>query len=155
MQIRDILREKGTDVVTIGGRHTPEDGINTLKEHGIGAWVVMDDKEEVAGIITERDILHVCGSLFPRLYEASAQEKPASPMLVEDAMTKEVIIGIPDDDVNYVMGIMSKNHIRHLPILDNGSLEGIVSIGDLVNALLEQKVFENRTLRDYIQGPMG
>ena len=67
-------------------------------------------------------------------------------------MTKDLIIGVLDDDPNYVMGIMSKNRIRHLPILDDGKLAGIISIGDLINAHLEEKVFENRTLRDYIQG---
>ena len=154
MQIRDILREKGTEVLTIGARQTIQDVINKLNEHSIGALVVMDEKEHVVGIITERDILRVCGSVFARLYDSAVQEKPASPLLVEDTMTRDLIIGIPDDDLDYVMGIMSKNHIRPLPILDNGRLRGIVSIGDLVNARLEQKVFENRTLRGYIQGTM-
>jgi CBS domain-containing protein len=65
-------------------------------------------------------------------------------------MTKDLVIGVPDDDPNYIMGVMTKNHIRHLPILDEGSLAGIISIGDLVNVHLEEKVFENRTLKDYI-----
>jgi CBS domain-containing protein len=67
-------------------------------------------------------------------------------------MTKDIIVGVPDDDLNYVMGVMTKNHIRHLPVVDGGSLAGIISIGDLVNAHFEEKVFENRTLRDYIHG---
>ena len=67
-------------------------------------------------------------------------------------MTKELVIGVPSDDLNYAMGIMTKNRIRHLPIMEDGSLVGIISIGDLVNAHFEEKVFENRTLRDYIHG---
>jgi CBS domain-containing protein len=152
MQIRDILKVKGTEVVTIGPGQTIHDAINKLNEHGIGALVVTDEGAEIVGIITERDVLRVCGSNYANLYEPTTQKEPDYPALVQDAMTKELIIGIPGDDINYVMGIMSKNHIRHLPVLDNGSLKGIISIGDLVNARLEEKVFENRTLRSYIQG---
>jgi CBS domain-containing protein len=152
MQIRDILKEKGTKVVTIGPGQAIHDAINKLNEHGIGALVVTDEGEEIVGIITERDVLRICGSNYARLFEPTVQEESAGPILVQDAMTKELIIGIPDDDINYVMGIMSKNHMRHLPVLDNGSLTGIISMGDLVNARLEEKVFENRTLRSYIQG---
>jgi CBS domain-containing protein len=152
MQIRDILKEKGTKVVTIGPGQAIHDAINKLNEHGIGALVVTDEGEEIVGIITERDVLRICGSNYARLFEPTVQEESDGPILVQDAMTKELIIGIPDDDINYVMGIMSKNHMRHLPVLDNGSLMGIISMGDLVNARLEEKVFENRTLRSYIQG---
>jgi CBS domain-containing protein len=152
MQIRDILQEKGTKVVTIGPGQAIHDAINKLNEHGIGALVVTDEGEEIVGIITERDVLRICGSNYARLFEPTVQEESDGPILVQDAMTKDLIIGIPDDDINYVMGIMSKNHMRHLPVLDNGSLTGIISMGDLVNARLEEKVFENRTLRSYIQG---
>ncbi len=152
MQIRDILKEKGTEVVTIGPGQAIHDAINKLNEHGIGALVVTDGGEEIVGIITERDVLRICGSNYAGLFEPTVQEESDGPILVQDAMTKELIIGIPDDDTNYVMGIMSKNHMRHLPVLDNGSLTGIISMGDLVNARLEEKVFENRTLRSYIQG---
>jgi len=152
MQIRDILQVKGTEVVTISTGQTIHDAIGKLNEHSIGALVVTGEGEKIVGIITERDVLQICGNTCVRLTEAKAPEQSDCPCLVQDTMTKELIIGIPDDDVNYVMGIMSKNHIRHLPILDSGSLVGIISIGDLVNAHLEEKVFENRTLRDYIQG---
>jgi CBS domain-containing protein len=152
MRIRDILQEKGAEVVTIGAGRTIHDAIGKLNEHSIGALVVTGEGEEIVGIITERDILRICGSNCVRLNESTAREESDCPSLVQDAMTKELIIGVPDDELNYVMGIMSKNHIRHLPILDNASLTGIISIGDLVNAHLEEKVFENRTLRDYIHG---
>ena len=65
-------------------------------------------------------------------------------------MTKDLVIGVPDDDLNYVMNVMTKHHIRHLPILDDGALAGIISISDLVNAHLEENVFESRTLKGYI-----
>ncbi len=67
-------------------------------------------------------------------------------------MTKDLIIGVPDDGLNYVMGVMTKNKIRHLPILEEGRLAGIISIGDVVNAHVEESDYENRLLKDYIQG---
>jgi CBS domain-containing protein len=67
-------------------------------------------------------------------------------------MTKDLIIGVPDDSLDYVMGIMTKNRIRHLPVMDGKKLVGIVSIGDVVNAHLEETEFENRMLKDYIHG---
>jgi len=67
-------------------------------------------------------------------------------------MTKDLVIGVPDDDLNYVMGVMTKNRVRHLPILENGHLAGIISMSDLVNAHFEEHVFESRTLKDYIHG---
>jgi CBS domain-containing protein len=154
MRIRDIIQEKGAGAVTIGGGQTIHDAINTLNKNRIGALIVTGDDQEIAGIITERDILRVCGDVFERLNKPAAQEETSYPSRVQDVMTKDVVIAVPDDDLNYAMGVMTKNHIRHLPILDNGNLVGIISIGDLVNAHLEEKVFENRTLREYIQGSM-
>lgn len=154
MQIRDILQEKGTEVVTIEVGQTIHDAISRLNEHSIGALIVTGEGGEIVGIITERDILQECGGHCIRLHKPRAREESTCPSLVQDAMTKNLVIGVPDDDLDYVMGIMTKNRIRHLPILDGGSLAGIISIGDVVNAHLKEKVFENRLLRDYIQGPV-
>ena len=150
MRARDILLEKGTEVVTIDVGQSIHDAICKLNEHGIGALIVTGEGEEIVGIITERDILRMCGDHCVRLNWLPTQEETSCPSLVQDAMTKDLVIGVPDDDPNYIMGVMTKNHIRHLPILDEGSLVGIISIGDLVNAHLEEKVFKNRTLKDYI-----
>lgn len=152
MRIRDILQEKGTEVVTIGATQTIHDAIGELNKHGIGALIVTAKGEEIVGIITERDILRECGNRCNRLNESPTPEESACPSLVQNAMTKNLVIGLLDDDLNYVMGVMTKNRIRHLPILDDGSLAGIISIGDLVNAHFEEKVVENRTLKDYIHG---
>ena len=150
MQIRDILLEKGSEVVTIDVGQTIHDAISRLNKHRIGALIVTRVGEEVAGIITERDILRKCGDHCTSMGKFTASEVTACSTLVEDAMTKELVIGVPDDDPNYAMGVMTKNRIRHLPILDEGSLAGIISIGDLVNAHLEERVFESRTLTNSI-----
>lgn len=152
MRIRDILQEKGSEVVTIAAGQTIHDAIGKLNEHSIGALIVMAEGEEIVGIITERDILRECGNRCDRLLDSASAEETVCPSLVQNVMTKDLVIGVPDDDLNYVMGVMTRNRIRHLPILDDGSLAGIISIGDLVNAHFEEKVFENRTLRDYIHG---
>lgn len=152
MRIRDILQEKGTEVVTIDAGRTIHDAIDKLNAQSIGALIVMKEGEEIDGIITERDILRYCGNHCVRLDEGPKREEAACPSLVQDAMTKDLVIGLLDDDPSYLMGVMTKNRIRHLPILDDGILTGIISIGDLVNAHLEEKVFEIRTLKDYIHG---
>jgi CBS domain-containing protein len=154
MRIRDILEEKGTGVVTIESGETIHEAIDRLNEHSIGSLVVTAEGEEIVGIITERDILRVCGERCVHLNDPPAREEATCPYLVQDAMTKDPIIGVLDDGLDYVMGIMTKNCIRHLPILDHSNLVGIISIGDVVNAHLKETDFENRTLRDYIQGPV-
>lgn len=150
MLIRDLLIEKGRSVETIAVDQTIHAAIGQLNRHRIGALVVTGKHGEIVGIISERDILNVCGGHCGNLENAPGGNPPCP--RVADAMTKEVVIGVPSDDLNYAMGIMVKNRIRHLPIMEDGKLAGIISIGDLVNAHIEEKVIENRTLREYIHG---
>jgi len=152
MLIRDIIQEKGRNVVTIGADQTINAAINQLNQHRIGALIVTGEDGEILGIITERDILTTCGDRCKRQAEPTRDTSPGCPALVNDAMTTDLVIGVPSDDLNYAMGIMTKNRIRHLPIMEDGAMAGIISIGDLVNAHFEEKVLENRTLREYIHG---
>jgi CBS domain-containing protein len=142
MTIRDILRQKGSEVVTIEPGRTVLQAIRRLVDHRIGALVVTRDYGSVVGIITERDILRESAEHCEHVHETR----------VRDIMTTDVIIGLPDDDLDYVMGIMTRNRIRHLPVLDGQQLAGIISIGDVVNAHLRRTEFENRMLKDYIGG---
>jgi CBS domain-containing protein len=151
MRISDILQEKGTNVVTIDSSKNIHEAINRLRENRIGALVVTRAGEEVAGILTERDILRECGERCGIAKTSTIQGENVCSSIVQDAMTKEVVTGVPDDDPNYVLAVMTKNRIRHLPILDEGRLTGIISIGDLVNAHLEERVLRNRTLKDYLE----
>ena len=151
MLIADILRQKGSGVVTIEADKTVHDAIGILNEHHIGAVVVTDQNGDVQGILSERDILRECGERCVFLM-SDPQEGHESPSLVRDVMTTDLIIGVPNDDIRYVMGIMTKNKIRHLPILDDGKLVGIISIGDVVSASIEETDFENRMLTDYVHG---
>ncbi len=152
MKVRDIFRQKEQHVVTIEVDKTVHDAIGKLNEHGIGALVVTGEGSEICGIISERDILQECGQRCTRLEQPSDSGHSACPASIKDVMTKDLIIGVPDDDLDYVMRVMTKNRIRHLPILDGSELVGIVSIGDVVNAHLEEADFENRMLKDYVEG---
>jgi CBS domain-containing protein len=150
MRIRDILQEKGTAVVTIDTGRSLHEAIGMLNRLRIGALIVTEESEHVVGIITERDVLQKCGDYCDRLKESVTQKESCFSSPVQDTMTKKLVIGALDDDPDYVMGVMTKNRIRHLPIIDDGKLAGIISIGDLVNAHLEEKVLESQTLKNYL-----
>ena len=152
MHVRDILKQKGSHVVTIEAGKTVRDAVLLLNEHGIGSLVVTEGSDDVCGIITERDILRECGECCT---DSSGHADPvhcACRSLVKDVMTEEVIVGVPDDAMDRVMSLMTNRRIRHLPIMEDGGLAGIISIGDVVNAHVEKTEFEIRMLKDYVQG---
>jgi len=141
MKIRELLNEKGYEVVTVPPSFPLQDAMRLLVEHNIGSVVVAQEKV-VEGILTERDVLRL----------AAADPATMTTMKVEQVMTKDVVVALLDDSVDYVMEIMSKNRIRHLPIVDQGWMQGILSIGDVVNALRQKVEVENNYMRDYIRG---
>lgn len=141
MKIRDILQRKGSEVVTSTPDQSVLEAMRTLVEHNIGSVVVMRGNE-ILGILTERDVLRL-GSRDPELLASSR---------VGEVMTTDLVVAVADDDIQYVMGVMTESRIRHLPVVVDGRLSGIVSIGDLVNACRREAEVENRYLRDYIQG---
>lgn len=141
MRIRDILRSKGSDVVTVDPGRTVLEAMRTLVDHNIGSVVVVEE-DDVRGILTERDVLRL-GADDP----ATLGSVP-----VREAMTEDLVIGELDDRIDYVMEIMTNNRVRHLPILERGELRGIVSIGDVVKASKQNAEAENKYLRDYIKG---
>lgn len=141
MKIHEILQRKGRDVVTVRPGQSVLEAMRTLVEHNIGS-VVVTEADEIVGILTERDVLRL-GSRDPSLLASTG---------VGAAMTADLVIGVGDDDIHYVMNVMTESRIRHLPIVEEGTLVGIVSIGDLVNACRREAEVENRYMRDYIQG---
>jgi uncharacterized protein len=141
MKIRDILRTKGHDVITIAPDQPVLAAVRVLSEHRIGALVVRDESG-VVGIISERDVLNLAAGDPSRLTSTP----------VANVMTTNVIVGVPEDALDYVMNIMTNNRIRHLPVLEGERLAGMVSIGDVVNAVRGSVEAENRHLKEYIQG---
>lgn len=144
MRIQDILRKKGTDVLTVAPDQPVLTAIRILAEHRIGSLVVVSG-EAILGIITERDVLNL----------AAVEPSHLEDRRVEEAMTTDLVVGVPGDDLDYVMSIMTENRIRHLPIVVDGRLVGMVSIGDVVNAVRRSVESENRYLKDYIHGVAG
>ena len=141
MKIRELLEKKGYEVVTVPPSLPLVDAMRLLVEHNIGSVVVAEERE-VKGILTERDVLRT----------TARDSSGLDSMKAEDIMTRDVVVALPDDTVDYVMEIMTQNRIRHLPIVDDGWMQGILSIGDVVNALRAKVEVENRYMRDYIQG---
>lgn len=142
MLVKEILKRKGPEVITIGRDKTLKEALDLLINNSIGVLPSIDDEGKIKGILSERDILK------------RVKENPAgwASEPVKVAMTEKVIIVEPDDDTEYVETIMTENRIRHLPVVKNKVLVGIISIGDIVKNLLSDKRFENKYLMDYISG---
>ena len=141
MNVGEIIRGKGSEVITAGPGLPLIEAIRTLVGAGVGCLVIVDG-ERVVGILTERDILRENA----RHFDGMAQTR------IADIMTEDVIIGFPDDDVDYLMELMTAKRIRHVPILSRGQLAGLVSIGDVVKAKVRHAEVEIRHLTDYITG---
>ncbi|MCS7305719.1 MAG: CBS domain-containing protein [Thermoguttaceae bacterium] len=145
MLLQTILQRKGGMVYTIRPDATLQDVLYRLIHHGIGALVVTSTGEQdgqVLGIITERDILRTCASGVGAL----------SALRVSDHMTRQLFTGSPEDPIEEAMRLMTEKRIRHLPILSEGRLVGLVSIGDVVKAQHDLLAVENRFMKDYIRG---
>jgi len=141
-KISDLLKGKKTDVIYVRPKDTVHKAIQAMVNHNIGSVLVVNDDEKLEGIFTERDVLRQCVRRSDHLKTAK----------VESVMTTDLIIGFPEDDADYIMGIMTMNKIRHIPILSDDEIVGIVSIGDLVNSQLADVRYENHYLKDYITG---
>jgi CBS domain-containing protein len=149
VRISDILREKGSEVATIEAGRSVHDAVRSLNEHRIGALVVTDDDGSVNGIVSERDLLRTASETWDSGAERVERLRDRPVVAI---MTRDVICAVPDDDLDYAMGIMTQNRIRHLPVVEEGKLVGIISIGDVVRTCLNQATYENRMLKDYVSG---
>lgn len=141
MQISQLLRHKGREVTTVDGSESVRTALALLADKGIGALVVSSDGRRVDGIVSERDVargLHDRG--------AGLLAEPVS-----SVMTTEVHVCPPDASVDGLARTMTDHRVRHVPVVADGELVGIVSIGDVVKARLDELEEERRQLVDYIQ----
>ena len=142
MKVQAMLADKGHHVATT----RPEAAISTvvrkLKLEGVCALVVSDDGDHVAGINSERDVIRGLAVHGSDLLN----------MRVADLMTQNVKTCTPADDIKFIMTEMTRSRIRHLPVVEDGQLRGIVSIGDAVKSRLDELETETNVLRDYIVG---
>ncbi len=140
MTVATMLSEKGRDVVTTSATASIAGAIDKLARHKIGALVVVDDQDAIAGIISERDIV--------RAIAERGAEVLATPLSA--VMTRAVVTCGESETVNEVMTRMTRGRFRHLPVIEDGRLAGIISIGDVVRARIEQVEREAADMRAYI-----
>ncbi len=140
MRIIDILRVKGDLVVTIDPSETVQGLLDRLTQFKVGALVVTDSDGSVVGIVSERDVVRSLQEMGPRLLEAP----------ISSIMTEHVHTASPDDDLEVLATLMTERRFRHVPVLRDGRLAGIVTIGDVVKHRLEQVQAERDQLTAYI-----
>jgi CBS domain-containing protein len=141
MRISGLLRDKGDFVATVAPAATVAEVLAGLAEHGVGALIVTEDAKRILGIVSERDIAR-----------ALHREGPAAlTRAVTDVMTADVRTCAPDDTVDSLMALMTERRIRHVPVVVDGELAGIVSIGDVVKHRVHELEHENTALVEYIQ----
>jgi CBS domain-containing protein len=142
MNVEGILRAKGARVVTIRPDATVADLVRGLREERIGAMVVSEDGHHVDGIVSERDVVRALAEIGA----AAIQQR------VSDIMTTPVTTCAPTDPVKSLMELMTKQRIRHLPVVEHGVIAGIVSIGDVVKNRLDEMATEASVLREAYLG---
>jgi len=142
MNVDAILKVKGDAVVTIPPTASIAEAVEVLRRNRIGALVVSANGTEARGILSERDIVQGLGIHGVALLERR----------VEELMTKTVVACAPQDRVADLMALMTERRIRHLPVLRNGKLAGIVSIGDVVKNRLDEIELETTSLKAYVAG---
>ncbi len=140
MKVKDILGVKGNHVITVPDDTSALESMSIFSSNRVGSLLVVDKNEKILGIIAARDILMTVVNDLDNI----------SNLQVSQIMTKNLIVATEDDTVDYIQAIMTENRIRHIPIMDGTQLKGIVSIGDVVKALLKEKDVENKYLKDYI-----
>jgi CBS domain-containing protein len=142
MRVSDILRHKGTGVITVDPSTTVESLVALLASERIGAVVVSADGSRVEGIVSERDVVR-----------AVAEHGAAYASLEVGAIcTRDVRVAAPEDQVDALMVVMTENRIRHLPVVVDEQLAGLVSIGDVVKWRVSQLEGERQALEDYVRG---
>lgn len=139
MKISDVLRDKGTEVVTISPDATVRELLAMLAEHNVGALVVSSDGTSVAGIVSERDVVRGLNS---------DPDVLAAP--VQSIMTAEVHTCDTEAHIDDLMRLMTERRIRHVPVVTEDSLRGIVSIGDVVKTRIAELEFDRDQLHRYI-----
>lgn len=139
--VGQLLDSKGTDVWTIAPDATVLDALNQLAEKNVGALVVVEG-DRVCGIISERDYARKI-----RLLDRDSRDTAVS-----EIMTSDVTTIAPEQNVTDCMSVMTDHHIRHLPVVENDRLVGLISVGDVVKAVIAEQAFLIEQLHQYITG---
>ncbi|QYE36634.1 MULTISPECIES: CBS domain-containing protein [Sphingosinicellaceae] len=140
MTVASILRDKGNTIISVHPETPLMELVATIASRRIGAVLVLDGAGDLAGIVSERDVVKALASRGPELHKVNAG----------DVMTSNVTTVTPATTINEAMELMDHGYFRHLPVLDDGALVGIVSVRDVVRARIDHHVEENQTLVSYI-----
>lgn len=139
--VRQILQKKGSQVWSISPDDTVYNALKLMAEKELGALLVIDN-EQLVGIMSERD--------YARKVILKGMASKDAP--VKEIMTSDVLYVHPDRTVEECMKIMSKKHVRHLPVIEDGNLVGVISIGDVVTSVIAEKEYTIQQLENYIHG---
>jgi CBS domain-containing protein len=140
MKVRDLLDSKGNNIVSIDANNSVEDAIKTMHAKKISA-IMATDQGKTVGIFTERDVV--------RCY-LSTNGKSFKDVMVKDAMISNLIVAVPDDELHDVSAIMIEKNIRHLPVIENHMVVGMLSIRDIIQTHVKKLTTEIHYLKDYI-----
>jgi CBS domain-containing protein len=140
MQVMQILKDKGSDVVTMAANALIADALRTLNERRIGAIVITGARDDIEGILSERDVVNGLADRGAGLLEAR----------ISDIMTRHVFTCTPETSIEELMRQMTRRRIRHLPVVRDDQLCGIVSIGDVVKHKISRLQFERDQLDSYV-----
>jgi CBS domain-containing protein len=138
MLAEHILRQKGRETITIGPDDSLASAVDTLSEHRIGALVVTDDDGAVVGVLSERDVVDAL----------SEHGGDALGVTVREAMGGEAPTCEPGDEVQELMAFVTRRRVRHLPVVENGAVNGVISVGDLLKTRLKEMETEKQVLQD-------
>lgn len=144
MKAEKILENKGKEIFSIHVDAIVSDALQEMSARNIGALIVLDGQRNIQGIVSERDIMRNC-------FRSQANVKG---LAIQDVMTPraKLIVARAEDDLNDLMAAMTQNHIRHIPVVDeDDKVTGMISIGDIIKALLKDKDYQIRHLKDYIE----
>ena len=136
MKVADVLASKGANVITTQPHQTIKEAIDLMEVHNIGGLVVVNQIGEIQGIITERDLIRYAATKNPSFSEE-----------VGTIMTKNVIVGVLQDEIDAVAHTMTEKRFRHLPVVEDYKLIGILTIGDVVKAQRDRYEGELHTLQ--------
>ncbi|WP_353572934.1 CBS domain-containing protein [Candidatus Albibeggiatoa sp. nov. BB20] len=140
MTMRTLLEGKPKKTLTVAKTETMLIAVQRMVDAKVGALLVTGETDSPMGILTERDVLRFCGS--------QADKLASTPVV--DVMTKELVVGTLDTSIDEAQVLMTQHKFRHLPVVDEGKIVGLVSIGDLVKARLRETAVEVKYLRDFI-----
>ncbi len=141
MKVKELLSIKGLECFSINSSDNLQAAAKQMAECNIGALLVMD-RGSLVGIVTERDIVK----------NSALEQKGLKDVAIKDAMSANLLVVKPGDDLDYVMAIMIQNNIRHLPVIEESGLLGLLSMRDVVRVLVKNLKAENHYLKDFIGG---